>query len=284
MKVFVTGVSGQLGFDVCRVLEARGIDCRGVSSKDLDITDKAAVERMLRDYAPNAVIHCAAYTAVDKAEDEAERCWLVNAEGSANIAAACAALGCKMVYVSTDYVFSGEGEAPWEVTDAVSPRSVYGKTKLAGELAVQALTEKHFIVRTSWVFGKNGGNFVKTMLRLAETREEVSVVADQIGSPTYTADLAPLLCDMVETERYGIYHAANEGLCSWADFAAAIFRAAGKGTRVRPITTAEYPAKAKRPQNSRLSRRALDEAGFARLPGWEDALARFLKEIGVTAF
>lgn len=280
MKVFVTGVSGQLGFDVCRVLEARGIDCRGVSSKELDITDKAAVERMLRDYAPDAVIHCAAYTAVDKAEDEAERCWLVNAEGSANIAAACAALGCKMVYVSTDYVFSGEGEAPWEVTDAVSPRSVYGKTKLAGELAVQALTEKHFIVRTSWVFGKNGGNFVKTMLRLAESREEVSVVADQIGSPTYTADLAPLLCDMVETERYGVYHAANEGLCSWADFAAAIFRAAGKSCRVRPITTAEYPAKAKRPQNSRLSRRALDEAGFARLPGWEDALARYLREIG----
>ena len=258
MKVFVTGVSGQLGFDVCRVLEARGIDCRGVSSKELDITDKA--------------------------EDEAERCWLVNAEGSANIAAACAALGSKMLCVSTDYVFSGEGETPWEVTDAVSPRSVYGKTKLAGELAVQALTEKHFIVRTSWVFGKNGGNFVKTMLRLSESREEVSVVADQIGSPTYTADLAPLLCDMVETERYGVYHAANEGLCSWADFAAAIFRAAGKGTRVRPITTAEYPAKAKRPQNSRLSRRALDEAGFARLPGWEDALARYLREIGVTAF
>ena len=277
MKVFVTGVSGQLGFDVCRVLEARGIDCRGVSSKELDITDKAAVERMLRDYAPDAVIHCAAYTAVDKAEDEAERCWLVNAEGSANIAAACAALGCKMLCVSTDYVFSGEGEAPWEVTDAVSPRSVYGKTKLAGELAVQALTEKHFIVRTSWVFGKNGGNFVKTMLRLAETREEVSVVADQIGSPTYTADLAPLLCDMIETERYGIYHAANEGFCSWADFAAAIFRLAGKRTRVQPIATAEYPTAAARPLNSRLSRRSLDEAGFKRLPPWEDALKRYLK-------
>ena len=280
MKVFVTGESGQLGFDVCRVLRARGIDCRGVSSKELDITDRAAVEHMLRSYAPDAVIHCAAYTAVDKAEDEAEHCWQVNAEGSANIAAVCAILGCKLLYVSTDYVFPGDGEAPWETEDAVYPHSVYGKTKLAGELAVRSMTEKHFIVRTSWVFGKNGGNFVKTMLRLAETREEVSVVADQIGSPTYTADLAPLLCDMVETERYGVYHAANEGFCSWADFAAAIFRTAGKSTRVRPITTAEYPAKAKRPLNSRLSRRALDEAGFARLPGWEDALKRYLKEIG----
>ena len=280
MKVFVTGVSGQLGFDVCRVLESRGIEHRGVSSKELDITDRAAVERMLRDYKPDAVIHCAAYTAVDKAEDEAARCWQVNAEGSAHLAAVCAILGSRLLYVSTDYVFPGDGEAPWETDDAVFPHSVYGKTKLAGELAVQTLTEKHFIVRTSWVFGINGGNFVKTMLRLAETREEVSVVADQIGSPTYTADLAPLLCDMIETERYGLYQAANEGFCSWADFAAAIFRAAGKSTRVRPITTAEYPAKAKRPLNSRLSRRALDEAGFRRLPGWEDALERYLKEIG----
>lgn len=280
MKVFVTGGSGQLGHDVCRVLESRGVEHRGVSSQELDITDRAAVEHMLREYKPDAVIHCAAYTAVDRAEDERERCWQVNAEGSANLAAVCAALGSKLLYVSTDYVFPGDGETPWETDDAVFPHSVYGKTKLAGELAVQALTEKHFIVRTSWVFGKNGGNFVKTMLRLAETREEVSVVADQIGSPTYAADLAPLLCDMIETERYGVYQAANEGYCSWADFAAAIFRAAGKSTRVRPIPTAEYPAKAKRPLNSRLSRRALDEAGFRRLPAWEDALERYLREIG----
>lgn len=280
MKVFVTGESGQLGRDVCRVLRERGIDCVGVSSRQLDITDRAAVERMLHDYCPDAVIHCAAYTAVDKAEDEAERCWQVNAEGTANLAAVSAALGCKMLYVSTDYVFSGEGDTPWEADDAVAPKSVYGRTKLAGELAVRSMTKKHFIVRTSWVFGANGGNFVKTMLRLSESREEVSVVADQIGSPTYTADLALLLCDMIETEHYGVYHAANEGLCSWADFAAAIFRAAGKRTHVRPITTAEYPAKAARPLNSRLSRRALDKAGFARLPHWEDALVRYLKEIG----
>ena len=279
MKVFVTGVSGQLGFDVCRVLRDRGIDYRGVSSRELDITERCAVERELRDYAPDAVIHCAAYTAVDRAEDEAERCWRVNAEGTAHLAAVSAALGCKMLYVSTDYVFSGDGETPWEAEDAVLPQCVYGKTKLAGELAVRAMVEKSFIVRTSWVFGKNGGNFVKTMLRLAESREEIRVVADQIGSPTYTADLAVLLCDMIETERYGVYHAANEGYCSWADFAAAIFRAAGKSTRVHPITTAEYPVKAKRPLNSRLSRRALDEAGFKRLPSWEDALARYLKEI-----
>jgi len=281
MKVFVTGASGQLGHDVCRELKARGIEHRGVSSRELDITDGAAAERMLRDYCPDAVIHCAAYTAVDRAEDEAARCWQVNAAGTANLAVVCAALGSKLLYVSTDYVFSGEGERPWETEDAVAPRSVYGRTKLAGELAVRSMVEKYFIVRISWVFGANGGNFVKTMLRLAESREEVSVVADQLGSPTYTADLAPLLCDMIETERYGVYHAANEGFCSWADFAAAVFRLAGKSTRVRPITTAEYPAKASRPLNSRLSRAALDEAGFARLPAWEDALERYLREISV---
>lgn len=280
MRVFVTGVSGQLGWDVCRVLEARGVEHRGVSSRELDITDGAAVERELAAYAPDALIHCAAYTAVDRAEDEPEACWRVNAEGTYHLAAACRALGCKMIYISTDYVFPGRGDTPWEATDGAAPRSVYGRSKLAGELAVQTLLERYFIVRTSWVFGKNGGNFVKTMLRLSESREEVSVVCDQIGSPTYTADLAVLLCDMAATERYGVYHAANEGFCSWADFAAAIFARAGKDTRVRPISTAEYPAKAERPLNSRLSRRSLDEAGFARLPAWEDALARYLREIG----
>lgn len=276
MRVFVTGASGQLGREVCRVLAARGIEHKGVSSRELDITDRSAVDRVLNDYAPDAVIHCAAYTAVDKAEGEAELCRRVNAGGTANIAAACARLGCKLLCVSTDYVFSGEGDAPWEVTDCPAPRNVYGETKLAGERALRAAVEKHFIVRTSWVFGE-GANFVKTMLRLAESREEVSVVADQVGSPTYAADLAPLLCDMIETERYGVYHAANEGFCSWAEFAAAIFRTAGKATRVRPIPTAEYPTAAVRPLNSRLSCRSLDEAGFARLPPWEDALERYLK-------
>ena len=277
MKVFVTGASGQLGREVCRTLAERGTDCRGVSSKELDITDADSVRAAILAYAPDAVIHCAAYTAVDKAESEAALCRRVNADGTANIAAVCAELGCKMLYVSTDYVFSGEGEAPWEVCDRPAPRSVYGQTKLAGEEAVRAAVARHFIVRTSWVFGE-GGNFVKTMLRLAESRAEVAVVADQIGSPTYAADLAILLCDMVETERCGTYHAANEGFCSWADFAAAIFRMANRDTRVRPIPTAEYPTAAQRPLNSRLSRRALDEAGFARLPHWEDALARYLKE------
>jgi len=277
MRVFVTGASGQLGREVCRILAERGRDCRGVSSRELDITEADSVRAALLTYAPDAVIHCAAYTAVDKAESEAALCRRVNAEGTANIAAACAELGCKMLYVSTDYVFSGEGDTPWEVSDRPAPLSVYGQTKLAGEEAVRAAVARHFIVRTSWVFGE-GGNFVKTMLRLSESREEVAVVADQIGSPTYAADLAGLLCDMVETERSGTYHAANEGFCSWADFAAAIFRMAGRDTRVRPISTAEYPTAAQRPLNSRLSRRALDEAGFARLPHWEDALARYLKE------
>jgi len=190
--------------------------------------------------------------------------------------AVCAELGCKLLYVSTDYVFPGTGETPWEVGDHPAPVNTYGESKLAGERAVRAAVEKHFIVRTSWVFGE-GGNFVRTMLHLSEGREEVRVVADQIGSPTYAADLAILLCDMIETERYGTYHAANEGFCSWADFAAAIFALAGKCTRVQPIATAEYPTAAARPLNSRLSRRSLDKSGFKRLPPWEDALARYLK-------
>ena len=279
MKVFVTGVSGQLGREVCRVLAERGIPHRGTASKELDITDAAAVNAALSDYRPDAVIHCAAYTAVDRAEEERELCRRVNTDGAAHIAAVCAVLGCKMLYVSTDYVFPGHGETPWEVSDPTAPLNTYGESKLGGELAVRAAVERHFIVRTSWVFGQ-GANFVRTMLRLSESREEVRVVADQIGSPTYAADLAVLLCDMVETERYGTYHAANEGFCSWADLAAATFRLAGKTTRALPISTADYPTAAARPLNSRLSRRALDEAGFNRLPPWEDALERYLKEIG----
>lgn len=277
MRVFVTGASGQLGREVCRVLRERGAECRGVSSRELDITDADAVRAALSGYAPHAVIHCAAYTAVDRAESEAALCRRVNEDGTANIARACASCGCKLLYVSTDYVFSGDGETPREVSDTPAPCNVYGASKLAGELAVRAAVAEHFIVRTSWVFGE-GGNFVKTMLRLSESREEVRVVADQVGSPTYAADLAELLCDMIETERYGTYHAANEGFCSWAEFAAAVFRLADKPTRVRPISTADYPTAAARPRNSRLSRRSLDEAGFARLPAWEDALERYLNK------
>ena len=216
MKVFVTGASGQLGYDVCKELETRHIEYRGVSSKELDITDSNAVHRELVAYHSDAVIHCAAYTKVDLAEDEPEKCWAVNVDGTRNIAEVCRELGTKMVYISTDYVFPGTGDRFYEPTDPVGPVNTYGRSKLAGELAVQSLLDKYFIVRISWVFGKNGNNFVKTMLRLAETRTELNVVCDQIGSPTYTADLAPLLCNMVQTEKYGVYHATNEGTYSWA--------------------------------------------------------------------
>ena len=280
MKVFVTGATGQLGHDVCRELERRGVEYRGVGSRELDITDAAAVEAALGEYAPDGVIHCAAWTKVDAAEDERAACWRVNAAGTAHIAAACAALGAKMLYISTDYVFPGTGAAPWKTDDGTGPLSVYGKSKLAGELAVETLLEKYFIVRISWVFGKNGNNFVKTMLRLSETKTELGVVADQIGSPTYTADLAPLLCDMIGTEKYGIYHASNEGECSWAELAEEIFRRAGKNVRVNRLATEQYPARAPRPRNSRLDKNCLTAEGFSRLPDWRDALGRYLKEIG----
>ena len=277
MKILVTGASGQLGYDVCRELTTRSIENRGVSSKDLDITDREAVFAFMGEYRPDAVIHCAAYTAVDKAEDEQERCWAANVDGTFYLASACRMLDIPMLYISTDYVFPGTGEALWRTDDPVEPRNIYGMSKLGGELAVRSLLEKYFIVRISWVFGHNGGNFVKTMLRLAETRQEVTVVCDQIGSPTYTADLAPLLCDMIVTDRYGTYHATNGGICSWAEFAAEIFRLAGRDTKVIPIPTSEYPTRAQRPLNSRMDLSSLDEAGFSRLPEWRDALKRFLE-------
>ena len=279
MKILVTGVSGQLGYDVERGLDQRGIEHLGTSSRELDITDREAVERLMESYRPDAVIHCAAYTKVDLAEDEPERCWAVNADGTRNVAAACRRTGAKLLYISTDYVFPGTGERSYETGDPTGPVNTYGRSKLAGELAVQSLLEKYFIVRISWVFGKNGNNFVKTMLRLAETRAELSVVCDQIGSPTYTADLAPLLCDMVQTERYGVYHATNEGTCAWAEFAEAIFELAGRQVAVHPIATSAYPTKAARPLNSRMSKESLRDNGFQALPEWKDALARYLKEI-----
>lgn len=277
MKAFVTGASGQLGYDVCRELNKRNIEHRGVSSKELNITDEDAVRKCLLAYQPDAVIHCAAYTKVDLAEDEPEKCWAVNVDGTRSIAAVCRELGAKLIYISTDYVFPGTGENFYEVTDPVNPCNVYGASKLAGELAVRSLLEKYFIVRISWVFGRNGNNFVQTMLRLAETRSEISVVADQIGSPTYTVDLAPLLCDLVQTEKYGVYHATNEGVCSWADFAEEIFRCAGKKMKVDHIPTSAYPTKAVRPLNSRMSKCELETAGFGCMPDWKDALARYLK-------
>lgn len=279
MRILVTGASGQLGYDVERELERRGIEHLGTSSKELDITDRAAVERLMAAYRPDAAIHCAAYTKVDLAEDEPERCWAVNADGTRNLAAACREIGAKMLYISTDYVFPGTGERSYETGDPTGPVNTYGRSKLAGELAVQSLLEKYFIVRISWVFGKNGNNFVKTMLRLAETKAELSVVCDQIGSPTYTADLAPLLCDMVQTERYGVYHATNEGTCAWSEFAEAIFELAGRQVVVHPIPTSAYPTRAVRPLNSRMSKERLRDNGFQELPEWKNALARYLKEI-----
>lgn len=281
MKILVTGLTGQLGYDVCRVLSARGVEHRGIGSSQLDITSETAVNAYLSSYHPDAVIHCAAYTAVDKAEDEPEQCFAVNEGGTANLARACRDIGAKMLNLSTDYVFPGTGEQLYETHDPTGPQNVYGRSKLAGEQALRAVLPAHFIVRISWVFGINGGNFVKAMLRLAENHDTLRVVADQIGSPTYTADLAPLLCDMIATDKYGTYHATNEGLCSWADFAREIFRQEEKNVMVLPVTTEEYGAKAPRPKNSRLSKKSLDDAGFQRLPEWHDALGRYLTELKI---
>ncbi len=279
MKILVTGVKGQLGFDICRMLNDRGVENRGVDIDDFDITDADAVTAYLQDYRPDAVIHCSAFTAVDKAEDEAELCERVNADGARNIAAAARELGAKMMYISTDYVFPGTGEHFYEPQDPTGPLSVYGATKLRGEESVRELCEKHFIVRISWVFGINGNNFVKTMLRLSETRTDLNVVCDQIGSPTYTYDLADLLCDMIVTDRYGTYHATNENICSWAEFASEIMRLAGRATVIHPIPSSEYPTRAARPLNSRMSKDKLEQNGFSRLPTWQDALARYLQEL-----
>ena len=279
MKLLVTGVKGQLGYDVCKVLSARGIEHRGVDIEDFDITNAQAAHDYIAAYRPDGVIHCSAWTAVDRAEDELEKVRAVNAEGSRNIASVCKEIGAKLVYISTDYVFPGTGERFYEPDDPTGPLGAYGVTKLEGEQAVQALLERYFIVRVSWVFGKNGSNFIKTMLRLAETKSELNVVCDQIGSPTYTADLAPLLCDMVVTDKYGIYHATNEGICSWAEFAEEIFRLAGKRVKVNPVPTSEYPTRAVRPLNSRMSKAKLEEMGFSRLPDWHNALVRYLREL-----
>ena len=280
MKVLVTGVKGQLGYDVVKECEKRGIEAIGVDVEEMDITDAAACERVITEAKADAVIHCAAYTAVDAAEDNKDLCRKVNAEGTRNIAEVCRKLDIKMMYFSTDYVFNGQGERPWEPDDPREPLNVYGQTKYEGELAVQELLEKYFIVRIAWVFGVNGKNFIKTMLRLGKERGAVSVVDDQIGSPTYTYDLARLVVDMIQTDRYGIYHATNEGLCSWYEFACQIFKAAGMNqVKVTPVDSTAFPAKAKRPHNSRMDKSKLAENGFEPLPSWEDALERYLKEI-----
>ncbi len=282
MKVLVTGVKGQLGYDVVRELLKRGHEPVGVDIEEMDITDGESVRSKISEVAPDAVIHCAAWTAVDAAEDaeNAEKVRLVNARGTANIAEACKARNCKMMYISTDYVFDGQGTEPWKPDcKDYAPLSVYGQTKLEGELAVSGTLDRYFIVRIAWVFGINGKNFIKTMLQLSDRYDTLRVVSDQIGTPTYTYDLARLLVDMIETEKYGYYHATNEGgYISWADFAKEIFRQAGKSTKVIPVTTEEYGvSKARRPFNSRLDKSKLSENGFEPLPTWQDALERYLK-------
>ena len=279
MKVLVTGVKGQLGYDVVRELEKRQIEAVGVDVEEMDITDAAQVETVIRNVNPDAVIHCAAYTAVDAAEDNEELCRRVNAQGAENVAKVCQEMDLKMMYISTDYVFDGQGTRPWEPDDERDPLNVYGQTKYEGELAVEKYVEKFFIVRIAWVFGVNGKNFIKTMLNLGKTHDKLTVVNDQTGSPTYTYDLARLLADMIQTDKYGRYHATNEGICTWYEFACEIFRQAGMDVEVAPVTSDEYPAKAKRPANSRMSKKKLDENGFERLPSWQDALKRYLKEI-----
>lgn len=279
MKILVTGYTGQLGFDVVREGLEKGFEMVGVGSKDLDITNEIAVEQYVKKVKPDAIIHCAAYTAVDKAEDDRETCWNVNVEGTKHLALAAQGVNAKFIYISTDYVFDGQGDKPFVETDTPDPVGYYGLTKLQGEKVVSELINESFIVRISWVFGINGNNFIKTMLRLAETRDELNVVGDQYGSPTYTFDLARLLIDMIQTDKYGIYHASNEGFCSWAEFATEIFRQANKAVKVNHITTDEYPTRATRPKNSRMSKQKLVEKGFMPLPKWQDAVAKYLEEL-----
>ena len=301
MKFFVTGVGGQLGHDVMNELLKRGHEGVGSDIQEnysgmadgsavtkapyvaLDITNKEAVEKVITEVNPDAVIHCAAWTAVDMAEDDDKvaKVRAINAGGTQNIADVCKKLDCKMTYISTDYVFDGQGTEPWKPDcKDYKPLNVYGQTKLEGELAVSQTLEKYFIVRIAWVFGLNGKNFIKTMLNVGKTHDTVRVVNDQIGTPTYTYDLARLLVDMNETEKYGYYHATNEGICSWADFAEAIFELAGKKVTVNHIPTREYPTRAVRPLNSRMSKDKLEQMGFSRLPHWKDALERYLKDEG----
>ena len=279
MKVLVTGYAGQLGYDTVRQLEARGIECRGVDMADFNLTDGPAVKEYVRSYRPDVIVHCAAYTNVDKAESAPEVCAAVNGMGTVNMVRAALSVGAKMVFISTDYVFPGTGDQPWKVDDRYGPLNVYGMSKVQGEDAVRSLMTRYFILRTSWVFGKNGHNFVRTMLRLGAEKKEVRVVNDQIGSPTYSWDLARVICDILPTEKYGIYHVRNEGYISWYEFAKMIMEKAGLPCKVLPVPSSEYPTPAKRPLNSRLDGSKLAAAGFAPMPTVENALERYLEEI-----
>lgn len=276
--IAVTGINGQLGYDVVRELRKRNISCVGTGRAELDITDKDAVLKYFEKVNPDAVIHCAAYNSVDKAESDIENCRLVNVVGTENIVFACKKADAKMIYFSSDYVFDGEKDGEYEIYDKKSPLGIYGGSKSDAEEIIVRNISKYFILRISWAFGKNGNNFIKNMLRISEAKDSVNVVSDQVGSPTYTRDLAKLVCEMTATEKYGIYHATNEGFCSWAEFAQKIFEYAEKKTKVNPVLSMEYGAAAKRPLNSRLSKSSLDSSGFSRLPSWENALKRYIEE------
>lgn len=284
LKILVTGVKGQLGYDCVRELTKRGYkNVLGIDKDELDITDKDKVIEFIKDYKPDIVMHNAAWTAVDKAEQFKDLVYKVNSDGPKYIALACKEVGAKMIYISTDYVFNGEGDKPFEVDDPKNGLSIYGKSKALGESNVITTLNKFFIIRISWVFGINGNNFIKTMLKLAETHKELNIVCDQIGSPTYTYDLAKLMCDMMETNKFGIYHCTNEGYTSWADFAEYIFKSTNKKVKVTRVTTQEYkkknPNQADRPLNSRMSKKSLINAGFNLLPTWQDAVNRYIKEL-----
>ncbi len=282
MSILITGGKGQLGKDLAKELTERGIENIPVDIEEMDITDEKAVKEFISSYVKerslDAVIHCAAYTAVDRAEDEEELAYKINAVGTKNVAEACKENDIKLMYISTDYVFDGEGERPWQPDDKRAPLNVYGKTKYEGELFVQQL-EKFFTVRISWVFGLHGNNFIKTMLKLGKERDELNVVDDQIGSPTYTKDLSVLLADIIQTDKYGIYHASNEGLCSWYEFAKEIFSQAGLNVKLNPVDSSAFPVKAKRPHNSRMDKSKLVQNGFKPLPDWKDALRRYIEEL-----
>ncbi len=279
MRILVTGARGQLGTDLVEELTRRGHDAIAADLPEMDITEEASVKAFFDESNPEAVIHCAAYTATDRAEQEPEVCHKVNAVGTRILAQACRERNIKMLYISTDYVFDGEGETPFSVDAPVGPLSVYGRTKYEGEVAVRELLEQYFIVRISWVFGLHGKNFVKTMLRLGKENPKVFAVCDQVGSPTYTRDLSCLLSDMIVTDRYGTYHATNEGFCSWYEFVLEIFAQAGYQTEVTPVDSDYFKSAIKRPANSRLEKSKLEANGFSRLPTWQDAVARYLKEL-----
>lgn len=282
MRVLVTGAAGQLGYDICRSLDSQGIANRGVDVQDFDLRDAGAVMDAVRRYQPTHVVHCGAYTAVDKAETERDLCLAINGDGTANVAHACRECDAEMMYFSTDYVFDGRSKStPWTVQDAPDPLSVYGISKYRGEYAVREQVDRHYVLRISWVFGLNGHNFVKTMLRLSEQQDELTVVCDQYGAPTYTRDVAELVPRMLASGKYGTYHTPNEGMTSWYDFAQEIMRAAGRDVAVVPILSKDYPAAAQRPANSRMSTESLRRAGFGVLPHYHDALMRYLAESGV---